>query len=237
MKQYKAIFLDWDDTIGDFAGAAYRSLQHMYAEHGLDACYDSFDQFFEIYEEHNLDLWRRYGLDQVTKQYLEYDRMFFPLMMAPRPLSSDVAIPLAVEMGKEHLGNTTRFFSLLPDAAEVIRTLATRYPLTIVSNGFIEVQYKKISLSGLGDCFTHVVLSEEVGAQKPNPVIYEKALSLNGLKAEDVVMIGDSWTSDIQGAINAGIDQIWVTNGRAVGPDQPATFIVEQLKDVLPMLM
>lgn len=237
MKTYKAIFLDWDDTIGDFAGAAYRSLEYIYGEHGLADCYDSFEQFFEIYEAHNLDLWRRYGLDEVTKQYLEFDRMFFPLMMAPRPWSSEKTVPLAIEMGKEHLENTTRFFRLLPDAEEVVRTLARKYPLVIVSNGFIEVQYRKIERSGLGDCFSHVVLSEEVGAQKPNPKIYERALELCGCKPEEVLMIGDSWTSDIQGAINAGIDQLWVMSAHVADPNLPSTYKVSHLKDVLPMLM
>lgn len=237
MKQYKAIFLDWDDTIGDFAGAAYRSLQYMYGEHGLDDCYDSFNQFFDIYETHNLDLWRRYGLDEVTKQYLEFDRMFYPLMMAPRPFDSQKAIPLAVRMGKEHLENTTRFFSLLPDAEYVVRTLATKYPLVIVSNGFIEVQYRKIDSSGLRDCFSHIVLSEEVGAQKPNPKIYEQALRLCGCRPEEVLMIGDSWTSDIQGAINAGIDQLWLMSSHVADPNLPSTYKVAHLTDVLPMLM
>lgn len=237
MKEYKAIFLDWDDTIGDFAGAAYRSLEYIYGEHGLADCYDSFEQFFEIYEAHNLDLWRRYGLDEVTKQYLEFDRMFFPLMMAPRPWSSEKTVPLAIEMGKEHLENTTRFFSLLPAAEEVVRTLARKYPLVIVSNGFIEVQYRKIERSGLGDCFSHVVLSEEVGAQKPNPKIYERALELCGCRSSEVLMIGDSWTSDIQGAINAGIDQLWVMSGHVADPNLPSTYKVSHLKDVLPMLM
>lgn len=237
MKEYKAIFLDWDDTIGDFSGAAYCSLQHMYEQHGLADCYESFEQFFEIYETHNLDLWRRYGLDEVTKHYLEFDRMFYPLMMAPRAFESAKAIPLAVHMGQEHLENTTKFFRLLPDAEEVIRTLAGKYPLVIVSNGFIEVQYEKIRKSGLGDCFSHVVLSEEVGAQKPNPKIYERALELCGFRAEDVLMIGDSWTSDIQGAINAGIDQLWVMNSHVADANLPSTYKVSHLKDVLPMLM
>lgn len=237
MKHYKAIFLDWDDTIGDFAGAAYRSLQYMYDEHSLADCYDSFEQFYDIYETHNLDLWRRYGLDEVTKQYLEFDRMFFPLMMAPRPMESQKAIPLAIEMGKEHLENTTRFFRLLPDAEDVVRTLATKYPLVIVSNGFIEVQYRKIDRSGLRDCFSWIVLSEEVGAQKPNPKIYERALELCGCRASEVLMIGDSWTSDIQGAINAGIDQLWVMSSHVADPNLPSTYKVAHLKDVLPMLM
>jgi FMN phosphatase YigB (HAD superfamily) len=107
------------------------------------------------------------------------------------------------------------------------------------------VQYEKFDKSGLRDCFAHIVLSEEVGCQKPNPRIFEEALRMNGLQAEEVVMIGDSWNSDIQGAINAGIDQIWV-NGRVksgsekvVGPngeEQTATYVVQSLSEIMTIL-
>lgn len=121
MKSYKAIFIDWDDTIGDFSNAALKSLRAMYDEHNLQACYADFERFFEIYEAHNLDLWRRYGLDEVTKDYLEFDRMFYPLTMAPKPLPQEECIRLAQTMQDEHLRMTTHFFSLLPDAERVVR--------------------------------------------------------------------------------------------------------------------
>lgn len=237
MKQYKALFLDWDDTIGDFKNAAFRSLQDIFEQYGLSECYDSFDDYFATYHKHNVWLWDQYGLDQVTKDYLEFDRFFYPMMMAPRPFPMSRAAELAQQMAKAHLEHTTDYFQPLPNAIEVVRYLASKYPLTIVSNGFVEVQYKKINRSGLADCFRHVVLSEEVGCQKPNKRIYEIALEKNGLKAKDVLMIGDSWTSDIQGAINAGIDQLWIQDSN-LGQDLslPATYKVAHFKDVMQML-
>lgn len=237
MKQYKALFLDWDDTIGDFKNAARCSLQDMYAGHGLAANFESFEQYLATYSKHNTWLWEQYGKDEVTKEYLEFDRFFFPLLMAPRPMAATEAAELAQKMAKEHLQHTTTYFRLLPDVENVVRKLAEKYPLTIVSNGFVEVQYKKIALSGLDDCFTHVVLSEEVGCQKPNPRIFEIALEKNGLKAGDVLMIGDSWTSDIQGAHNADLDQMWVSENEDEDENRQATYKVSCLKDVLPLLM
>ena len=237
MKQYKAIFIDWDDTIGDFINAAHCSLQDMFTNHQLDAHFLDFQTFYNIFHTPILSRWERYGRDEVTKEYLSFDRFFYPLMMAPVPYSLADAIALAPVLGAEHLEHTTKYFRLLPDAEEVVRALAERYPLTIVSNGFIEVQYRKVELSGLRDCFQHIVLSEEVGAQKPNPKIYEEALRLNGCQPEEVLMIGDSWTSDIQGAINAGIDQLWVQSGIVKDPNLPATYKVARLRDVLPLLL
>lgn len=237
MKQYKALFLDWDDTIGDFRNAAQDSLRDMFDTYQLAEHFTDFQTFSDIYNRHNVSLWERYGRDEVTKAYLSFDRFFYPLMHAPSPYSLEEALRLAPLLGNDHLEHTTRYFRLLPDAAEVVRLLAARYPLIIVSNGFIEVQYRKIALSGLEDCFQHVVLSEEVGAQKPNPRIYEEALRLAGCQADEVLMIGDSWTSDIQGAIRAGIDQAWIQSANCPDPNLPSTYKLTCLRDVLSLLI
>jgi len=237
MKQYKALFLDWDDTIGDFSNAAARSLRDIYEAFRLDECYDSFEDFYAIYSRHNTWLWEQYGIDAVTKDYLEFDRFFYPQMLAPRPRPLERCAELAQQMAGEHLRHTTDYFTPIPFACEVVRHLASRYPLTIVSNGFVEVQYKKIELSGLRDCFTHIVLSEEVGCQKPNPRIFQIALERNGLRPEEVLMIGDSWSSDIQGAAAAGIDQLWIQRpGSGVDDSLPATYKVTCLADLFKRL-
>lgn len=238
MKQYKALFLDWDDTIGDFHDAARRSLLDIYNTYHLAEHYPSYEAYYSVYHPHNCGLWDAYGRDEVTKEYLEFDRFFYPLLMAPKPFTPAEAAPLAMQMAADHLRHTTEYFQPCEGAPEVVRALAAKYPLTIVSNGFVEVQYKKIALSGLADCFQHIVLSEEAGCQKPNKRIFEIALEKNGLRAEEVLMIGDSWSSDIQGAINAGIDQAWIINP-SLGQDNslPATYKVSSFADVLPLLL
>ena len=239
MKKYKAVFLDWDDTIGDFHGAADLALAQMYEKYQLDRYFASLDEFVGLYKPHNLELWAKYGEDKVTKEYLSLDRFLFPLMHGSLYPNGETAqvIRLAMTMSDDFLALTTAHFSLLPGAEEIVRYLAEKYPLTIVTNGFIEVQYEKFDKSGLRDCFAHIVLSEEVGCQKPNPRIFEEALRMNGLQAEDVVMLGDSWNSDIQGAINAGIDQIWIRKSNDPLPEgQSATYLVQSLSEVMEIL-
>ena len=236
MKQYKAVFIDWDDTLGDFHGAADLALAEMYDKYQLDRYFASLNEFVGLYEPHNLELWAKYGEDKVTKEYLSLDRFWFPLMHASKldekfdkTLRQEL-FALAEQLSEDFLHLTTAHFSLLPGAEDLVRYLARKYPLTIVTNGFIEVQYEKFEKSGLRDCFAHVVLSEEVGCQKPNPRIFEEALRLNGLQADEVVMVGDSWYSDIQGAINAGIDQIWVTEQQT--EESKSTYIVKSLEEI-----
>ena len=244
MKQYKAVFIDWDDTIGDFLGAAKLALQDMYEKYNLSEYFASFEEFFLLYKPHNIELWDKYGKDLVTKEYLSFDRFFYPLMHGSRVGEKSLTkgerlkvAALAEQLSEDFLNLTTARFSLLEGAEELVRYLAAKYPLTVVTNGFVEVQYEKFDKSGLRDCFAHIVLSEEVGCQKPNPRIFEEALRMNGLQAEDVVMIGDSWNSDIQGAINAGIDQIWIRKSKDPLPEgQYATYLVQSLSEVMEIL-
>lgn len=237
MKQYKAVFLDWDDTIGDFHGAAVRSLQDIYQKYRLDRFFFTFETYYDTYHPHNIELWERYGRSEVTKDYLQHDRFAYPLFrsVAKEQLGSERIETMADEIGDDFVRLTTEYFSVLPYAAETVRYLARKYPLTIVSNGFVEVQYDKIRRSGLQDCFRYVVLSEEVGVQKPDPAIFERALQLNRLTADEVVMVGDSFMSDIQGAINAGIDQIWIQQND-IDDNRPSTYKISSIRQLTDLL-
>lgn len=225
MPHYKAILIDWDDTIGDFHQAEVRALKEIFEQYSLQRAYPDFQTYYNIYSPHNLHLWDLYGESRITKEELEFECFYHPIR------GMEHAESIALQIAKDFLRLTTQYFTLIPDAGEVIRALALQYPLTVVSNGFVEVQYEKIRRSGLADCFQHVVLSEQVGAQKPNPLIFERALALNNLRKDDCLMIGDSWNSDIQGARNAGIDQLWIT---ATPPDEarPATYRVGSIREV-----
>ncbi len=238
MKPYKAIFLDWDDTIGDFLGAARKAIDDIYHKYDLQRFYPSVESFYEVYHPYNLQLWARYGRGEITRDWLAHERFLHPLVVAPQqPLGEDLeALAILLEEDFEEL--TTQHFSLLPHAEEIVRYLAAKYPITIVSNGFVSVQYRKINASGLKDCFQHIVLSEEVGITKPQAGIFEIALELNGLQKEDVIMIGDSYTSDIQGAINAGIDQIWVQSPTLTAEEKkrPATYKIASLLEIKQLL-
>lgn len=224
MKRYKALFLDWDDTIGDFRTAEHHTLQELFATFSLSRFYPSYDDYFAVYHARNVLLWERYGRGEITKDFLQRDRFLYPLLYASevRSLPVEGLETLADTIGQSFLRLTTTYASLLPGAFQAVRLLAARYPLIVVSNGFVEVQYTKIRRSGLFPCFRHIVLSEEVGVQKPDPLIFEKALALDSLSPDEVLMIGDSWTSDVLGARRAGIDQLWIRPADAPCPDPSA---------------
>lgn len=245
LKQYKAVFLDWDDTIGDWTHAELHALRDIYTNYHLSELYATFEDYLAAYKPYNLKLWEMYGRGEVTKEKLHFERFYKPLerhdRYAERPLTLKdrcaerplTLKEIAHEMGEEFLQLTNHYFSVVPGATEVVRELAKHYPLTIVSNGFREVQYYKVSHSGLQDCFKHILVSDEIGINKPQPEIFRIALERNKVQASEAIMIGDSYISDIAGAKAAYIDQLWIHDGETT---ETATYIVPKIQDVLNIL-
>jgi len=98
---------------------------------------------------------------------------------------------------------------LFDGAIEVLEYLEKKYKLHIITNGFAEVQQKKIKNSNIAGFFKTITNSEMAGVKKPNPTIFEHALNLAQAKKENSVMIGDCLDADVQGALNAGLDAIF----------------------------
>lgn len=98
------------------------------------------------------------------------------------------------------------------------------------------MQYYKFERAGLAPCFTHTLISEEVGINKPQPGIFEIALQRNGITADEALMIGDSYTSDIAGAKAAGIDQLWIKGDGLPVTEETATYIVPKITDIMNIL-
>jgi len=229
---YKNVFIDLDDTLWDFHANAKSSLQELYDIKNLGRFFDSFEQYFSIYAKRNIELWEEYGKGTISKEELSLERFNHPLIQ----VGIDNA-PLAKEIGEEYLALLPSRTMLVPYAKELLDYLHPKYTLTIVSNGFVEVQYKKLNSCHIEQYFSHVVLSEAAQALKPDKRIFEYALQLNNAKASETIMIGDSYEADIVGAQNAGIDQIYF-NPRLDGlqKDKTATFFVKRLEEIIKLI-
>ena len=229
---YTTVFIDLDDTIWDFHANARSSLSEIYEAKNLGQYFDSFEQYFTIYAKRNIELWEEYGKGTISKKELSLERFQHPLIQVG--VNNSI---LAKEIGDEYLDLLPTRTALIPFAKELLDYLHPKYALTIVSNGFVEVQYKKLHSGHIEPYFTHVVLSEAAQALKPDKRIFEYALSLNGAKASETIMIGDSYEADIVGAQNAGIDQIYF-NPRLVSADKnkPSTHWVKRLEDIITII-
>ncbi|HPS10837.1 MAG TPA: YjjG family noncanonical pyrimidine nucleotidase [Paludibacteraceae bacterium] len=208
--RYNYIFLDLDDTIWDFHANAKASLHDVYFDRKLNEHYPDFEHFFHLYARRNLELWSQYGQGLITKDYLIVERF--------RHLLSHAGIQaheMALNMNTDFLDILSTKTILMPYAGELLEYCTSRHlPMTIISNGFTEVQYRKLRNSNIEQYFTHVVLSEAVGALKPSREIFEYALKLNNARADETLMIGDSFDADILGAVGAGIDAVYLNNTR-----------------------
>ncbi|MDD3077692.1 MAG: YjjG family noncanonical pyrimidine nucleotidase [Paludibacter sp.] len=231
-KTYQYVFLDLDDTIWDFHANAKLSLQDVFEYRKLYNYFQNFEEFFSIYEKKNTELWESYGKGEVTKDFLMAERFRYPL--AKMGLND---LTLAEEIGIQYLDILPTKKTLVPHAKEVLDYLSNKYPLSIISNGFVEVQHKKLNSSGIRHYFKHIILSEEAKALKPDKRIFEYTMQLNGATRQNSIMIGDNYEADIKGAINAGIDQIYFPPHpikKSACP--PCTFHINNLKEVFDIL-
>jgi putative hydrolase of the HAD superfamily len=112
------------------------------------------------------------------------------------------------------------------------------YRMHMTSNGFHEVQYKKLEACGLKDYFDTIILSEDAGVNKPSPLYFDYALKMSGAEKASTLMIGDNLQTDIHGALNAGIDALlfnrWGVNADEANP-RP-TFVVDCLLKIKELL-
>ena len=233
MKQYKDIFIDFDDTLYDTRGNAIISLAETFDYFSLDRYFDDPEKFYDSYWKTNIDLWSIYNKGEITRDYLIVERF-------RRPLSEgkgleDVTEEFCLEISDKFL----EFCSAKPgtvkgakELVEYLKGLGCR--LHICSNGFHEVQYKKLRACGLYDYFDTIILSEDAGANKPLKQFFDYAFEKTGAKPETTLMIGDNYNTDIIGAMDVGLDTILYNrwDSSFVPPRKP-TYIVNELEEIM----
>lgn len=229
--KYKNIFFDLDDTLYDFTAASRESFGEVYTLLGYERFFDSFDHYMNIYKPHNLMLWGLYGKGEITKEELNRRRFAYPLMQ----VGVDDA-ELSQQFCTEALARIPTKAILVPHAVQLLDYLHPKYRLFILSNGFQELQARKMRTSGILHYFTDIILSDHIGVNKPDRRIFEYALEKSGSRREDSLMVGDMFETDIAGAHAIGMDQIFYEN-QPVGevPFEP-TYRVASLLDIMDIL-
>ncbi len=222
-KKYKAIFFDADDTLFDYPQAERTALL---------ACRDEFaiaaepETVIAAYKRHNRAVWQAFErgeTDQATLRVERFRRLAAELGIADLPLERVGSFYLAALAGQSQL---------LPGALEIVRELAKKFPLALVTNGIAAVQNQRFAASPVTPYFQSIVISEEVGIAKPDPRIFTPALEKIGVEAGDVLFVGDSVTSDMTAARNAGMDFCWLNPAGTPVPEGHApAFIIASIKE------
>jgi len=201
----KHIFFDLDHTIWDFDRNAEETLKELYELYeleklGLSSCTD----FIATYTENNHRLWAEYHVGKITKEQLRSERFhktFRQLGVKPDK------IPTQFEEDYVRISPTKT--NLFLGSEKVLGYLYEKYQLHIISNGFKETTLTKMDVSGLNPYFRNVIISEDVGVNKPHKAIFEYALNKAEAEKHESIMIGDSLEADIRGAQDYGIKAIY----------------------------
>ena len=231
MSRYTTLFIDLDDTLFDFRQASRMSFHETYDLLGYERFFESFEHFLQIYEPRNRELWVLYGKGEIDKATLNRLRYSYPLEAVGHPDEE-----LAARFCTEALSRIPHKNVLIPGAIELMEYLHPRYEMFILSNGFQELQSQKMATTGLSKYFKRLILSDEIGINKPNPELFHYALEVSGARKESSIMIGDMFETDIVGAANIGLDQIFVNIAGAKGLTFEPTYEVNnllQIKDIL----
>ena len=230
-QKYKHVFFDLDRTLWDFDAAAEVAFERIYEKYNLKSLgIPSAHEFHEVYHPLNEQLWVLYREDKITKDYLNRTRFMQPLAHYG---IHDTA--LADHLSEDYVYWSPRIVRLVPGTMELLDYLKPKYHLHLITNGFQEVQHTKLSGSGLEPYFETLTVSEEVGVKKPNPEIFLYALRKANASPAESLMIGDEMAVDIDGARDAGIDQIFYNaGGKTVEGER--TFEVKSLKEIIGIL-
>lgn len=216
---YKNIFIDLDNTLWDFQTNSKNVLSVLFFKYGLDKYFKDFDEYFKIYSKHNDYLWEQYALNNINKDELNKERFAHPLKAKNLDL-------LEVEEGmqRNYLPLLSEQTALMPGCIETLDYLKAKgYKLYLVSNGFVEIQHKKLSGAALYKYFDKLFFSEEIKAHKPSKVFFDTAIKSTNSKKNESIVIGDNFLADIEGAKNAGLQQIWFCTTGNVPTELPFT--------------
>ena len=230
---YKDLFIDFDDTLYDTYGNAVIALHETFEAFHLERYFPDPQVFYDTYWSTNIDLWSRYAKGEIDRPFLIVERF-------RRPLSEGNGLEVTEELCLQISDKFLDFCSSKPGVVEGAHELmaylrAKGYRMHMCSNGFHEVQYKKLAACGLRDYFDTIILSEDAGANKPSKAFFDFAFKQTGAHPDTTLMIGDNLQTDIIGARDAGLDTI-LFNRWNVEPSDIPTMTVATLREIMDIL-
>jgi len=200
--EIKHIFFDLDHTLWDFEANSDIAFETIFKKHSVGV---NLQFFLNNYRGINHSYWKLYREEKITKDELRIGRLKDTFIKVNYRADNKLIESLSVDY-IEVLPNNNKLFE---GAYEILDHLYPNYKLHIITNGFNEVQYKKLENSGLSKYFDKIITSEDAGVKKPNPIIFEYALNKAKATSKESIMIGDNWEADIMGAIENGLDAIY----------------------------
>jgi len=228
---YTHVFFDLDHTLWDFEQNSRNTMLELYdrlklAVRGIT----DFDAFYKVYSAHNEKLWERFRNGYIKRDELRWKRMWHTLLDFK---IGDTKIANELSVAYLELLPTQR--ALMPFAKEALDYCSGKYKLHLITNGFETTQRQKLHYCGIAGYFDQLICSEKSNSIKPQRAIFDFALNSVQAQARDCIMIGDALEIDIQGAMNAGWDQIYY-NPLGLQHTQQPTHEIRSLDQLLHIL-
>lgn len=223
----KTIFFDLDDTLLDFTRGEAESLSKTLLEMGLTPT----PAVLERYHVLNARQWALLEEGTITREQVLLGR--FQLLF--EELGVDLDPGTVCRCYERNLAQSSH---MVPGAEELLKLLAGKYALYLVSNGTAVIQHSRLALSGIEPYFRQIFISQEIGFDKPRKEFFESCFeTIPGFCREESIIVGDSLTSDIRGGKNAGIRTCWFNpQGKTLRPDILPDYQFSRL-DQLPALL
>ncbi len=234
MKHYTDLFIDFDDTLYDTHGNSVIALRELFDALHLEQWFTDAQVFYDRYWEANIDLWTRYSRGEITRDYLIVERFRRPLSYGE---GLEPTAQYCLEASDLFLDLCSSKPGLVEGARELMDYLKTKgYRLHMCSNGFHEVQYRKLRSCGLHNHFDTIVLSEDAGVNKPSPLFFDYAIQKTGAQKETTLMIGDNFQTDILGAKRYGLDTAYFNRFPDYPAAEPVTYELTLLCQLMEIL-
>jgi len=234
MKHYTDLFIDFDDTLYDTHGNSVIALRELFDALHLEQWFTDAQVFYDRYWEANIDLWTRYSRGEITRDYLIVERFRRPLSYGE---GLEPTAQYCLEASDLFLDLCSSKPGLVEGARELMDYLKTKgYRLHMCSNGFHEVQYRKLRSCGLHNHFDTIVLSEDTGVNKPSPLFFDYAIQKTEAQKETTLMIGDNFQTDILGAKRYGLDTAYFNRFPDYPAAEPVTYEVTLLCQLMEIL-
>ncbi len=231
--KYRHVFFDLDHTLWDFERNSSEVLGHLYDEHiGEDAVIFSKEALIKQFRDTNNYLWSQYNTRSISKRELRDSR--FSLVFKALGHQND---RLSTVFSSEYLQRCPQMPHIFPFVHEVLDYLKNekQYVLHILTNGFEEVQHLKLNAANISKYFNSVITPDAAGCQKPEQEYFTYALTKAVCRCDESVMVGDNLETDIKGAKNAAIDQVFF-NPERLKHRETMTYEISCLSELLTIL-
>lgn len=231
--KYTDLFIDFDETLYATHANANIALRYVFEQFNLHQYIPDIENFIAVYSKANTALWDKYAKGEIERDFLITERFRVPLCLG----IENPSLELCKAFSDAFLARCATMPGEIEGAIDLLQYLKGKgYKLHICSNGFHEVQFGKLRASNMLEYFDNIILSEDVGINKPSPKFFEYAFQIANTTPSQSIMIGDSIATDIMGAINAGMDSIYFKRNNSNSYEVIPTYTVtslDQIKNIL----